>query len=95
MDKTELLKIMRKVQEGKMSPEDAVLKLKLQPFEDLGYAKVDHHRAIRQGAGEVIYGQNKTPEQIINIVKSMQKAGSVDILITRITDDAAAKYKMR
>jgi hypothetical protein len=93
MDKTELLKIMRKVQEGKMSPEDAVLKLKLQPFEDLGYAKVDHHRAIRQGAGEVIYGQNKTPEQIINIVKSMQKAGSVDILITRITDDAAAKIQ--
>jgi NCAIR mutase (PurE)-related protein len=93
MDKTEILELMRGVKEGAISPEDALLKLKLKPFEDLGYAKIDHHRAVRQGAGEVIFGQNKTSEQIINIVKTMQNAGSTDILITRISDEAAKRIK--
>ena len=89
MDKTEVLELMRRVKDGNVSPEDALEKMRLMPFEDLGYAKVDHHRAIRQGAGEVIYGQNKTPEQIISIVEAMQKAGTKDILITRISKEAA------
>ncbi len=93
MDKIELLELMRKVKGGEVSPEEAALKLKLEPFEDLGYAKVDHHRAIRQGAGEVIYGSNKTPDQIVNIVRSMEKAGSTDILITRISDEVAARIE--
>ena len=54
-----------------------MLKLKLQPFEDLGYAKVDHHRELRQGAAEVIYGQNKTPEQIVGIARAMRAHGQI------------------
>ena len=52
------------VRAGTMSVDDAVLQLKKAPFEDLGYAKVDLHRALRQGAAEVIYGAGKTPEQM-------------------------------
>ena len=49
--------------------EQAALKLKEEPFEDLGFAKIDHHRAMRQGVAEVIYGEGKTPEQIFRIQK--------------------------
>ncbi len=70
--------------------EDALLKLKAAPFEDIGYAKVDLHRKIRQGAAEVIYGAGKTPEQIAGIVAAMRKNGQESILITRMTPEAAA-----
>jgi NCAIR mutase (PurE)-related protein len=90
MDKSQILDLLNGVKQGSVTPEQAALKLKLQPFEDLGYAKIDHHRQIRQGAGEVIYGQNKTPEQVVNIVKRMLDNGASDILITRMKDDAAA-----
>ena len=49
MDKKEMLALLTKVQRGEVSPEDALLQLKLEPFEDIGYAKIDHHRGIRQG----------------------------------------------
>lgn len=89
MNKTEILALLRSVQSGFITPEDAMLKLKLQPFEDLGYAKVDHHRTIRQGAHEVIFGQNKTAEQIAGIIRSLEEGGATDILITRISSEAA------
>lgn len=89
MDKAEILSLLREVQEGRKSPEDALLKLKLSPFDDLGYAKVDNHREIRQGVPEVIYGQNKTPEQICGIVAKMRKNGMRDILVTRMSQEAA------
>ncbi len=54
MAQEKLLELLRRVQKGTVSPEQAVLELKVSPFEDLGYAKVDHHRAIRQGIPEVI-----------------------------------------
>ena len=69
--------------------EDALLKIKKQPFEDLGYAKVDLHRKARQGAAEVIYGAGKTAGQIIGIVRSLQNAGQNTILITRIDEEKA------
>ena len=56
--------LLENVRDGKISVEEAVLKLKVKPFEDIGYAKVDTHRTLRQGAAEVIYGAGKTPEQI-------------------------------
>ena len=56
--KYDLLSTLRSVQAGSISPEEALLQMKLAPFEDLGYAKVDYHRAVRQGASEVIYGQS-------------------------------------
>ena len=58
--KHDILSVLQDVQSGALTPEDALLHLKLAPFEDLGYAKVDYHRAVRQGVPEVIYGQSKT-----------------------------------
>ena len=82
--------VLENVQSGSLSVEDAFLKLKMAPFEDIGYAKVDLHRALRQGAAEVIYGAGKTPEQIIGIVDTMKKNGQETILITRL-DKASAE----
>ena len=82
--------ILEAVRQGRMSVDDALLQLKLEPFQDLGYAKVDHHRRVRQGVPEVIYGAGKTPEQIIGIVSAMKQAGQNTILITRLSPEAAA-----
>ena len=86
----DIRKILENVQNGSLSVDDALLSLKKEPFEDIGYAKVDLHRKIRQRAAEVIYGAGKTPEQIIGIVKTMQAAGQETILITRMSEEAAA-----
>lgn len=80
--------ILKKVQNGTLSIEDA--KKKLATYEDLGFAKVDHHRKQRQGFPEVIYGEGKTVEQIIAILQAI-KAKQNDILITRISPDKADK----
>ena len=66
-NKYDILQMLRSVADGSTAPEDALLKLKEAPFEDLDYAKIDFHRSIRQGAAEVIYGAGKTPEQIAGI----------------------------
>lgn len=81
------------VQNGNLSVEDAILKLKTAPFEDIGYAKVDLHRSLRQGVAEVIYGAGKTPEQIIGIVDVMRRNGQNTILITRLSLEAAEMIK--
>lgn len=90
MNKQEILELLYAVKDGKATPEDTINRLKLSPFEDLGYAKLDYHRAVRQGAGEVIYGAGKTPEQIAGIVAKMSGDGICDILITRMSPEAAA-----
>ena len=87
---TEVMGILEAVRDGKMSVEDAVLKIKTEPFEDLGYAKVDLHRKMRQGAAEVIYGAGKTPQQIAGIADSMRRSGQKTILVTRLSPEAAA-----
>ena len=89
----ETLDILTAVKDGSLSVEEALLKLKAQPFDDLGYAKVDHHRKIRQGEAEVIYGAGKTAEQIIGIIENMQKNGQERILITRLLKEKADKIK--
>ncbi len=71
--------------------DDALLKLKTEPYDDLGFAKVDLHRKIRQGAAEVVYGAGKTPEQISAIMTSMRNNGQERILITRLSPESAAK----
>ena len=81
--------ILEKVKSGDVSVEDAFLALKAKPFEDIGFAKIDTHRRIRQGAGEVIYGAGKTPQQIVSIVRVMKDNGQDRILITRIDEDKA------
>lgn len=86
---SEIKKILHMVKSGEMSVDDAMLKIKLDPFEDLGYAKIDHHRKIRQGNAEVIYGAGKTAEQILGIAQAMREAGEKTVLITRMSQDAA------
>jgi NCAIR mutase (PurE)-related protein len=73
------------VEAGTLAPVRAVERLKHLPFEDLGFAKVDHHRALRQGYAEVIFGKGKTPAQVAEIVRAMQrhKEGQQNILVTR------------
>ena len=81
--------ILEQFKNNDISLEDALLELKKQPFEDIGYAKVDFHRKIRQGAAEVIYGEGKTPEQISGICSTMLTNGQQTILITRLSNEAA------
>lgn len=88
-NKHQALKLLQQVQTGALRPEDAILQLKLAPFEDLGYAKIDTHRSIRQGAAEVIYGARKTTEQLLGILTAMVRQGSQNILVTRMSPEAA------
>ncbi len=81
--------LLERVRSGDVSVDDAMMEMKTAPFEDIGYAKVDLHRRVRQGAAEVIYGAGKTPEQILGIVKTMQKNGQGRVLITRMSREAA------
>lgn len=85
----DVLSLLRRVEAGEVKPEDALLQLRLEPFEDIGFAKVDMHRGIRQGVPEVIYGQSKTPEQIAGILAVMQKHACKNILVTRIPQETA------
>lgn len=89
MNRSEALALLNKVRDSEISIEEALLKLRLEPFEDLGYAKLDHHRGLRQGHSEVIFGQGKTPGQIVGISRSMMEKGQKLILITRLGADAA------
>ncbi len=86
---TDVRKLLEEVHNGTVSVDTALLKLKLKPFEDIGYAKVDMHRKLRQGTAEVIYGAGKTPEQIIGIADTMLQNGQSTILITRLSEEAA------
>ena len=87
---SDIKQLLENVRSGVISVDDAVLEIKKAPFEELGFAKIDMHRKVRQGAGEVIYGAGKTPEQIIAIVQKMLEAGQDKILITRLSSEAAS-----
>src|ERR1700690_3807467 len=85
MKSEELRKLLTAVGEGKLHPETAHERLKHLQFEDLGFAKVDHHRALRQGFSEVVFGKGKTPTQVAEIVRAMvrQKGSRQNVLVTR------------
>ena len=90
MDKTEMTELLKKVADGIVSPEEAALKLKMQPFMEIGeFAKVDVHRGIRQGVPEVIYGEGKTKEHILSIARAMLENGQKTALVTRMNKEAA------
>ena len=89
MDKQNLNDLLSAVAAGEVSPEDAAARLRIQPYEDLGFAKIDHHRAIRQGVAEVVYGAGKTADQIAAIVASLLDEGQERVLITRLNADVA------
>lgn len=91
MEQQRILSILERVRSGELDPQQAVLELKMEPFQDLGYAKIDHHRALRQGAAEVIYGAGKSAGQIAGIARAMLEKGGKNILITRMDPDKAEK----
>ncbi|MCX7598148.1 MAG: nickel pincer cofactor biosynthesis protein LarB [Armatimonadetes bacterium] len=76
--------LLRRVAAGEISPEEALRELRFLPFEDLGYAKVDHHRALRRGFPEVIFCPGKTPQQVAGVAQSLAAAADV-VLATRAT----------
>jgi len=84
-----LLEILAEVERGSLTPEAAADRLKSLPFEDLGHARVDHHRSLRTGLPEVIYGAGKTPEQTSAIFTSLVNSG-VDVLATRVNSATAS-----
>jgi hypothetical protein len=92
MDALRLTELLEKVHNGKLSVPQAVARLRDLPFEDLGFAKVDHHRAVRQGFPEVILGEGKEPKQIAAIARAMQRK-RCNILITRLSADKMARLK--
>jgi len=83
-----LLAMLKQVQDGRTTPEEAIRQLAHLPYEDTGFAKIDHHRALRIGLPEVIYAEGKTPEQVAEIFFRMARAGS-DVLATRAEQSAA------
>lgn len=89
MGQQDIYNILKEIEKGNITPDEAMLKLKMQPFEDLGYAKLDHHRELRQGIAEVIYGAGKTPEQIAGISGAMLDRGQKTIIITRMSRESA------
>lgn len=89
MKKQAVLDILKAVEGGSLSAEDALIKLKLEPIDEMGFARVDHHRELRQGAAEVIYGQGKSPEHIVKIIGSLLGAGQSPVLTTRMAPEAA------
>src|SRR5207248_10830874 len=95
MNQTDLLKILEAVESGKLSPGAALERLRHLPFEDLGFAKVDHHRALRQGFAEVVFAKGKTPQQVAEIVRAMlqKKDSRQNILVTRADPKVFAAVK--
>ena len=74
MNPEKLRALLEDVRAGKVEPDEALQNLKSLPFEDLGFARIDHHRALRTGAPEVIFGEGKTPEQIVSIAAGLHAA---------------------
>jgi NCAIR mutase (PurE)-related protein len=94
MDKESLLKILAKVAAGNTSVEEAAKTLKHLSFEDIDYAHIDHHRSLRKGFPEVIFGQGKTSDQIIGIMDKMLNQENI-VLVTRIDQNQAEKVITR
>ena len=91
MDREQLLAALNAVRDGSMSPQAALDLFARAPYEDIGYAKIDHHRGLRGGSGEVVYGAGKTAGQIAGILERMLAAGGENILVTRLDAEKAAE----
>ena len=92
MNQKELEIILINVQKNKLSPADAIKQLQNMPYENIDFAKIDHHRELRSGLPEVIYGQGKSIPQLKKIIQSLKKANS-DTLATKISEDTYKKLK--
>src|SRR6266566_7338093 len=89
MNSQALRKLFEEVRKKRLSPDEAVERLRHFPFEDLGFAKIDHHRALRQGMPEVIFSQGKTPRQVAGIFSRLATHGG-NVLATRATKEQYA-----
>ena len=94
MNAESIRKLFTQVRQGKLSPDEAVEQLRHLPFEDLGFAKVDHHRALRVGMPEVVFGQGKTPAQLAQIFSRLAKHGG-NVLATRASSEQFAAVKKK
>ena len=89
MDQSKLRTLLEQVKQGSVAVEDAIERMRHLPFEDLGFAKLDHHRAIRQGMPEVIFGKGKSPGHLLEIATRLLERSS-NLLATRTEPEAAA-----
>lgn len=96
MNAESIRKLFEQVRRGEIAPDEAVERLRHLPFEDLGFAKLDHHRALRAGMPEVIFGERKTPAQVAQIFARLAEHGS-NVLATRASAEqfVAVKKKVR
>ena len=94
MNAESIRQLFEQVRQGGLSPDEAVERLRHLPFEDLGFAKLDHHRALRAGMAEVIFGENKTPKQVADIFFRLAKHGG-NVLATRANEKQFAAVKKR
>ena len=90
MDEATVRRLLDDVRTGALSPDDAVAALRRLPYADLGFARVDHHRALRQGRAEAVYGPGKTPEHCAAIVTELLDGGGAPVLLTRASPDQAS-----
>ena len=93
MDELDLRALVDGLRSGSVTPDDAVARLRRSSFADLGYAKVDHHRAVRQGRAEVVYGPGKTPAECAGIVTELRIAGHGPVLVTRAEADQVSAVR--
>src|SRR2546428_11758639 len=89
MERRQLAELLAAVQRGDCSIDDALARLRGMPFEDLGFSRLDHHRALRNGFPEAILGEGKSPEQLIAIAERLAAAGS-RVPVTRLAPEGGA-----
>lgn len=92
MEEKDIKLLLESVKNGETDIQDAILQLKQAPFEDMGFARPDTHRGLRQGASEVIFGQGKTPQQNLMIAEKLLENGQKSVLITRMSQEAATYF---
>ena len=94
MDANRLKILLEQVRAGELTPETALEQIRALPFEDLGFAKVDHHRALRMGVPEVIFGPGKSPEHFVEIFDRLAERGNT-VLATRVSLEQVAEARKR
>jgi NCAIR mutase (PurE)-related protein len=94
MDPKRLEQLLSRVRAGEVAVDEALSELRTLPFADLGYARVDHHRALRQGIPEVVLGEGKTADQIVGVAEELIRVGQ-RVLVTRLSAEKAAEVRAR
>ena len=94
MDPSALRKLFDQVRAGSLSPDEAVQRLRHMPFEDLGFAKIDHHRLLRSGMPEVVFGEGKTPQQLVAIFQRLARHAK-NVLATRASEEQFAALRKK